>query len=192
MTIARNRLNYNTYGCPPGYKRLTIPRWYNRNFAGAPAIARMKVLSGTVADFDGLTIQGFILSSTGNTAFTLTFDDDAAPPSTSTVIKIQGLATAASIAEQIRLAMSLLGFQVSRDVDELSIAQPTPGSQGSTEIVVSSLLSDVISVNGIADFVGHTVFFYNGMTIEVPLRWGLSRGFGPGLVSHLQSEEIPV
>jgi len=191
--ISKNRNGYANYGAPAGYNPYRWPYAINSQvpLPGSAAKVTLEVLTSTLINYDGQTLTGFVITATGAQAFTLTFDDDTAPPSTSTAINISGLGTTTLIAEQIALAFELNGFRVSQNGAKLNIYQPLAGDQGNVEMVVAGPLSDDLSINGIDDFVGFNVFFFGG-SILIPKLWGPQRGYVPSRPSQVPFEQVPV
>jgi hypothetical protein len=183
-------VNYKNYGRPAGYQSYDWP--YNKqNLPGTKAKFHLMVLTTTVADLDGATLTvPVLLTPTQLSNIVLTFDDDAAPPSTATTIKIQGLVNSDDIAEQIALSLSLIGLEVVREVNELYVTQSFQGSNGNGEIESTGLGADEIAINGIDDFVGHNVFFWDGND-QIPKLWGPQRGF-VGSVPTVPFAQVPV
>ena len=205
-TRARNIVPYgaNGIGKPSGYSHYANP--FRRPLgsgvgvgarapAGNPAKFKIKVLSATIADFDGKAIIVPLVQATSESfdSRTFTFDDDAPPPSTATAINLQGLTTVAEIAAEISAAFTLAGFVVRPgfELDELWIFQPIGGDHGNQEITFTGDLTGEVSINDVTDLVGFEVFMYGGNTIEVPLLWGPRRGLGPTTPNNLQSELAP-
>ncbi len=205
MSIARNPLNYHGIGIPAGYRRPSNPYYVNTGRpvalsvitralapAGARAKLEMTVLSTTLADFDA---KALLLPLMIGGTFTKTFDDDAAPPSTATVIKIMGLTTVAQIAAEIVASCNIAGVGHFPAVDHgdgsLTIYQPFGGDSGNGELEFTGDLTGELSVNGQTDLVGMDVYFYGGNSVDVPLLWGPMRGMGPTTPNNLRFSVAP-
>lgn len=185
-------------GVPAGYGRYPNPFDGNKEDSGAMATAmagahakiKLIVLSNTIADFDGKTLQTQIVTRETVTNVTLTFDDDAAPPSTASAINIQGLATIAAIADQIQLAFELNGCRVvDKGAGELWIYQPVPGDAGNVEILCSDFTGE-LQINNVTDFTAFNPKWYGGVSFDQPVLWGKMRGMAAGEIDNLQ--RVPV
>jgi hypothetical protein len=102
------------YPPPSRYDLARYPERYRYRVGGRRARMTIEVLDASdLTAFDGEVITlAYPLDSLPATYTTQahTFDDDAAPPSTATDIKISGLTTRAEIAEQIALSVNTAGI----------------------------------------------------------------------------------
>ncbi len=198
---ALNVLPYRGIGKPAGYSCYHLP-YPNRSLAsgsapqdpaGAPSKFKLEVLSVTLADFDGKAIIVNLLTLSGISTKTLTFDDDTAPPSTASSINIMGLTTVAQIAAQIQLAFELAGFRSYIGFNNtVWVYQSLGGTDGNQTIEFTGDLSGEIEINGISDFIGFNVFMYGGTSINVPVLWGPRRGLSQSTPNNVQFATTPV
>jgi len=186
-----NIVHYKNYGKPlVGYDGYDWP-YSSQHIPGTKAKFHLQVLTGTASALDGATlVVPVLLTPTQLSPITLTFDDDTVPPSTASAINISGLATAAAIAEQIALSLTLIGLEVVQDSDDLYVTQSFQGSLGNSEIE-STGLDDVVAINGVIDYAGFNVFFWDGGE-QTPQLWGPQRGFRSTTVPSVPSSATPV
>lgn len=151
----------------------------------------IKVLSDTVADYDGF---GFLLDYPLDTAPNATaqqgwtFDDDAAPPSTGTTIKLQGLTTVFQIATQIALAINLAtttranvfhAVVLTSDPSIVRVFSRPGGMRANLLATVPDDFNDVLQFNDVTDFAADTPYFFGGTDFSIPARIGPRFAFLP-------------
>ncbi len=164
---------------PARYSSYERPHCYG-NPGGSRARLLIEVLSGVAADFDALffTLSAPLEIAPGAVAMQgYTFDDDIAPPTTTAAIKISGLATAAAIADQLALGLSL---QTIGGAIRLRVTQPTTttilveqlyrGAAGNTPVFIAADLDDLLRINGGSDFGVRQPYFYGGADFMAPSR----------------------
>ncbi len=195
-----DRKRFNVYplqgSMPPRYSAYGSPVRKSQHAYARRAHADFKVLSGTVASFDGLTMTitapepNNSSADDDTTAVIFTFDDDTSPPSTGSTIKIGApmVATAANIAAQIALAFNAVTFSgnhmwravVLADGITVRVEQLAAGKQGNTKItLVGATFDGLLEINGVTSFADFAPYFFGGATFDAPARFGPVRAFMP-------------
>ncbi len=129
-----------------------------------------------------------------------TFDDDAAPPSTASVIKIQGLTSVFDIATQIALAINLAAPGMSRpnafkayvsagDPSKVIVLSLPGGSRANLLATVPDDFNDVLQFNDVTDFNAAIPYFFGGSDLSIPARFGMNYAMLPNIVS---SPSVPI
>lgn len=179
--MARGLTNYGGVRKPAGYACYTNPY---TPLGGTRAHLLINCQTGNVALYDGFT---FTLND-GKNDVVFTFDDDAAPPSVGTTIRIGGLASANDVAEQVALCVAANGFDTSRDGDDVTVTQLRPGSSGNTLASAVVGLNTIVIINSVSDYAAELPKFYGGGDIGVPASCGRRFGFLWTSVDEAQSE----
>lgn len=205
-TPAVNDIRYSGPGLPRGYR--SYPLQYQQIKlvnssptavvyapAGKRAVLDLQFVSTTVADYDGLALKFKSTQSAVIADTTFTFDDDAAPPSIANVVKLSGLTTVVQIAAQLALSMSLVDQEfkfrcLNLGGGLLRIFQTQPGSDGNTIVDFTGDWDGLIEINGIDAFSVDNVYFYGGVSLDVPALWGPKRGLIPSNTAIVKSTPV--